>query len=118
MVERVFRALAAAAFDPGAAVRTDVFATERTSLKVWRVPPGQGVAAHRHPLGQDTWVVLRGAADYLLGGGARVQIGPGDVAVAPEGAVHGCVNAGAEEFVFVSMLSPAACGFEAATPDR
>ena len=44
--------------------------------------------------------------------GKTVTISAGDIAIAPTGAVHGFVNTGSEDFVFVSVVCPELAGFE------
>ena len=42
----------------GEPVRSVVLETEESVIVVWYVCPGQEIAAHVHPSGQDTWTVL------------------------------------------------------------
>ncbi|WP_253192373.1 cupin domain-containing protein, partial [Klebsiella pneumoniae] len=51
--------------------------------------PGQEIAAHIHPHGQDTWTVLSGMADYFQGNGIVRALREGEIAVARPGQVHG-----------------------------
>ncbi|MDA8066775.1 MAG: cupin domain-containing protein [Thermaerobacter sp.] len=110
---RIFRIPTAASSPGAAAVKTVIRTDETASVAFWRVPPGEEVHAHRHPQGQDTWVVLSGEAVYYLGGDQMGALHPGDIAVAGAGEVHGGRNTGSEELVFVSILSPASAGFAA-----
>lgn len=48
----------------GEPIRLVVLETEESVIVVWYVRPGQEIAAHIHPQGQDTWTVLSGSADY------------------------------------------------------
>ena len=41
------------------ATLTEIIVTPHSSIVVWGVKPGQTVAAHTHPDGQDTWVMVR-----------------------------------------------------------
>ena len=96
----------------GAPVRSVVTETPDAAVIVWHVGPGQEIAPHIHPEGQDTWIVRSGRAEYRPGGGKTEEIGKGDVVVAERGEVHGAVNSGSEPFIFVSVVSPAKAGFE------
>ena len=111
-------------FDPEAFVRfsdtkatvTEIVVTEHSSVAVWGVRPGQEVPAHLHPDGQDTWIMMRGALTYLLGNGARSTIQAGEIDVAEHHQVHGAINEGHEDAVFVSIYSAPKLGWEKATP--
>ena len=57
--------------------------------------------------------VLSGAGEYQLDvGGPSTRVVAGDVVVAHRGEVHGVLNVGPEPLVFVSVVSPAASGYE------
>ncbi|MDF3737236.1 cupin domain-containing protein, partial [Enterobacter hormaechei] len=73
--------------------------------------PGQEIAAHIHPHGQDTWAVLSGMADYFQGNGIVRALRVGEIAVARPGQVHGPRNTGTEPFVLVSVVASANAGF-------
>jgi len=92
--------------------RTVIHQTTEAALVVWHLLPGQEIPPHRHPAGQDTWTVVSGEADYLLGDGKSRAIKVGDVAIAAIGQIHGARNRGGEPFVFVSVVSPAEAGYE------
>ena len=80
---------------------------------------------HDHPLsfdmdrrmgssqGQDNWTILSGEGQYQIAAtAASIPIAPGDVVVAHRGEVHGFYNNGSEPLVFVSVVAPAASGYE------
>ncbi len=97
----------------GEPVRSVVTESRDAVVVAWSLQPGQEIAAHVHPYGQDTWTILRGAGDYYLDAvGARQAIGAGDVVVAPMGAVHGVVNSGDGLLLFISVVSPGEAGYE------
>lgn len=94
-------------------LRSVIIETEQAAVVAWIVLPGQRIASHVHPQGQDTWIVLRGCGDYVIGhGGAVRMLGAGDIAIARTGDVHGVYNAGHEPLVFISVVSPAGAGYE------
>jgi quercetin dioxygenase-like cupin family protein len=78
---------------------------------VWHLHPGQEIATHIHPRGQDTWTVITGEADYLQGEGIVTSLKAGDIAIAKPGQAHGARNSGSVPFVFVSVVAPANAGF-------
>jgi len=92
-------------------IRSVVLETPDSVVIVWHVAPGQEIAAHHHPAGQDTWTVLSGSADYYLGGGRQQPLKAGDIAIARPGELHGAVNRGDSPFVFVSVVSSNQAGY-------
>ena len=95
----------------GEPIRSVVLETPDSVIVVWHVHPGQEIAAHIHPNGQDTWTVLSGTADYFQGNGVMHALKQGEIAVALPGQVHGARNTGAEPFVFVSVVASANAGY-------
>ena len=103
-------------FSDEKATVTEISITEHSSIAVWGVRPGQEVPAHIHPDGQDTWVMLRGSLNYYLGNGERMTIRAGQVDVAEHHQVHGAINDGSEDAVFLSIYSAPKLGWQKATP--
>jgi quercetin dioxygenase-like cupin family protein len=96
----------------GEPIRSVVVQTPDATVVAWTVKPGQRIAAHVHPHGQDTWTVLSGAGEYQVDvDGASRMLGPGDIAVAPVGAVHGVLATGGVPLVFVSVVCPGEAGY-------
>ena len=95
----------------GEPIRSVVLETRDSIIVVWHVHPGQEIAAHVHPNGQDTWTVLSGMADYFQGNGIVRALREGEIAVARPGQVHGARNIGTEPFVFVSVVASANAGY-------
>jgi uncharacterized protein with HEPN domain/quercetin dioxygenase-like cupin family protein len=95
----------------GEPIRSVVLETRDSIIVVWHVHPGQEIAAHIHPHGQDTWTVLSGMADYFQGNGIVRALREGEIAVARPGQVHGARNTGTEPFVLVSVVASANAGF-------
>lgn len=96
----------------GEPVRSVVLQTGDSTVVVWHILPGQEIAAHVHPHGQDTWTVLSGSADYFQGNGVVARVKTGDIAVARPGQVHGARNTDpALPFIFVSVVAPGDPGF-------
>ena len=110
--ERIFHS--ADFFQPsdGEPLRTVVTESPEAVIVAWCVLPGQRIAAHVHPHGQDTWTILAGEGEYLLDGtGTTRRVGAGHVVVAHTGCVHGVHNTGAQPLLFVSVVSPAEAGY-------
>jgi quercetin dioxygenase-like cupin family protein len=97
----------------GEPLRSVVTETVDAAVVAWHVAPGQRISPHRHPHGQDTWTVLSGRGLYQLDADGRTTfVRAGDVVVAPTGAVHGVLNDGEVDLVILSVVSPAASGYE------
>lgn len=97
----------------GVPIRSVITESADAAVVAWYVQPGQRISAHVHPDGQDTWTILSGCGEYRVGNNEEsVAIAQGDVLVAHRREVHGVLNTGQEPLVFVSIVSPAASGFE------
>ena len=92
--------------------RIVVTASPDAAVVCWQVEPGQRIALHTHPTGQDTWIVMSGEGVYFdAEGAAGLALRPGVVAVARRGEVHGALNTGTVALRFISVVSPAESGF-------
>jgi quercetin dioxygenase-like cupin family protein len=110
--DRVFSVRESMQPSDGEPIRSVITESEHAAVIVWHVKPGQSIQAHVHPSGQDTWTVLSGSGHYQLDDkGSSRLISRGDVAVAPQGCVHGVRNDGVQPLVFVSVVAPAAAGY-------
>jgi len=116
MNERIFTVEDHVRFSDEKAVVTEIITTTSSSIAVWGVRPGQEVEAHFHPDGQDTWIMLRGTLTYYLGGGQKRTLSTGQVDVADRGEVHGAINEGNEDAVFLSIYSAPKIGYVKTSP--
>lgn len=97
----------------GEPIRSVVVESSDSVVVAWHVNPGQKIAAHVHPAGQDTWTILSGHGEYQLqAAGESKPIAAGDIVIAPSGCVHGVFNNGTEPLRFISVVSPASAGYE------
>ena len=103
--ERIFDPEQLVRFSIEEATVTEIVITEHSSIAVWGVHPGQQVPAHTHPDGQDTWIMIRGELTYYLGDGQKKIISAGQIDVAEPLQVHGAINEGSEDVVFLSIYS-------------
>ena len=94
----------------GEPIRSVVLETNDSVVVVWHAHPGQEIAAHVHPHGQDTWTVISGEAEYYQGDGVVTHLKTGDIAIAKPGQVHGAMNSGSEPFIFVSVVASGDAG--------
>lgn len=98
---------------PGEPIRAVITESPDACVVAWHVDPGQTVAAHVHPRGQDTWTILSGQGEYTFhASGESRTIVAGDVVLARTGDVHGVTNHGSEPLRFISVVSPADAGYE------
>jgi quercetin dioxygenase-like cupin family protein len=96
-------------------IRSVITESPDAVIVAWHILPGQAIAAHIHPHGQDTWTILAGEGAYYLDQTGTTQpIAAGDVVIAPIGAVHGVVNHGIEPLRFISVVAPATAGYQLA----
>ncbi len=101
----------------GEPVRSVVLETEHSVIVAWHVAPGQRIAAHTHPQGQDTWTILSGHGQYQTDEqGEFVNVVPGDVVVARQGEVHGVLCTSPEPLMFISVVAPLEAGYVPLTP--
>ncbi|HLG25032.1 MAG TPA: cupin domain-containing protein [Candidatus Nanoarchaeia archaeon] len=112
--KRIFTIKNLVKFSDEKAIVNLVAATEHSIIFAWGVKPGQEVEAHTHPKGQDTWIMVQGELTYYLGNGQIQKIKAGQIDVAPKNVVHGCVNEGNEDAIFISIYSPRDVGYEEA----
>lgn len=111
--ERIYKS--AECFQPtdGDPIRSVVAESPEAVIVAWHVKPGQRIAAHVHPHGQDTWTILSGQGQYQVDAtGEKRLIVAGDIVVANTGKVHGVFNDGSEPLLFVSVVAPANAGYE------
>lgn len=71
------------------------------SLFLVDAAPGQGSSLHVHPYAE-TWVVKRGAAEFIVGDEAA-HASPGDIVVAPAEVPHRWTNIGSDRLELVCI---------------
>lgn len=68
-------------------------------------PDFEGVDAHSHADHVDSFYVLEGEAEFLMGD-ETVRLGPGGYVAAPVGVVHGFRNVGGGELRMLNVHAP------------
>lgn len=97
----------------GEPIRSVVAESKDAVVVAWYIKPGQEIPAHIHPHGQDTWTILAGKGNYYLDdAGTTKSIVAGDIAIAHVGCVHGVFNNGDQPLIFISVVAPAAAGYQ------
>lgn len=98
-------------------IRSVIVESEHSVVVAWHVEPGQAIAPHTHPDGQDTWTILSGQGQYQIDErGKAVAVVPGDVVIAKKGQVHGVVCTGSEPLRFISVVAPLEAGYVPLSP--
>ena len=96
----------------GEPIRSVVQESNHSIIVAWHVEPGQSIAPHTHPAGQDTWTILSGYGEYQINEqGNTVKVTAGDVVVAKQGQVHGVTCTSTEPLRFISVVSPIEAGY-------
>ena len=97
----------------GEPIRSVITESPDAVVVAWHVNPGQRIATHVHPHGQDTWTILSGQGEYQFNSnGESIHISTGDIVIAPTASAHGVHNNGDEPLRFISVVAPAAAGYE------
>jgi quercetin dioxygenase-like cupin family protein len=110
---RVFAAADHMQVAKGEPIRSVIVESSYCVIVAWHVEPGQVIAAHVHPAGDDAWTILSGTGDYQVdASGGTVPICPGDVVLARSGQVHGVRCTSDVPLRFVSVVSPLQAGYE------
>jgi quercetin dioxygenase-like cupin family protein len=115
-IQRTFDVENLVRFAEDKAIVTEIATTKHSSIAVWGVRPNQQVQAHTHPDGQDTWIMVRGELTYYLGNGEKKIISAGQIDIAEPSQVHGAINEGLEDAVFISIYSAPTLKVVAASP--
>ncbi|HQN69295.1 MAG TPA: cupin domain-containing protein [Anaerolineaceae bacterium] len=68
-----------------------------------RIPPGSSIGVHVHEGEQETFFILCGSGE-VLEKGEWLPIGPGDVAICPNGCQHGIRNTGNEDIEMIALI--------------
>ena len=110
--QRVYKSSDHMQVSDGEPIRSVVVESEHSVIVAWHVEPGQTIAPHTHPHGQDTWTILSGQGQYQVDEqGHTVAVAPGDVVIARRGQVHGVLCTSSEPLRFISVVAPAEAGY-------
>ncbi|OSI32448.1 cupin domain-containing protein [Neisseria dumasiana] len=99
--------------NPAESIRTVLHQGSDMNLVLWQLPLGGILPPHRHPAGEDIWVVLKGCAEIWGDDNSRQAVAAGDSVVIDTSCRHGLRNTGEQDCVLLSVLRPQA-GFETA----
>ncbi|MED4533965.1 cupin domain-containing protein [Metabacillus fastidiosus] len=113
MKERVFEVDKIAKFSSEQAQKNFFYETERTVGAIWCLEPGQDLYVHSHSAVDDIWVCIQGEGVYYPDLENEIPIKAGMILLAKPNQIHGMLNTGTENFMFVGF----ACGDNPATMD-
>lgn len=85
-------------------------ATEELSVDVYYFAPGQVLAYHKHPTGDQVFTIIQGEGRFHLDPGTEVtrEVQAGDVILVPKDTWHQLVNRGADSLIAIqSTRQPA-----------
>ena len=80
--------------------------SRRITITVVHLEPGACQPRHTHASSEQIWYALVGSGTLLLADGAKRRFTSGDAVRFADGDVHGLVNDGNTEFVYLSVTSP------------
>lgn len=110
--QRVYKSSDYMQVSDGEPIRSVVVESAHSVIVAWHVEPGQAIAPHIHPEGQDTWSILSGQGLYQIDQqGSTVVVSPGDVVIARKGQVHGVRCTSSEALRFISVVAPPDAGY-------
>ena len=80
--------------------------SERVTITEVHLEAGASQPRHVHDSSEQIWCALKGTGKLLLSDGGEREFVCGDVARFADGDVHGLLNDGGDEFVYISVTSP------------
>ena len=80
--------------------------SSRVTITRVTVASGATNPPHRHEWSEQIWVALSGEGTLILDDDRTIDLHEGDVVRFAEGDLHGLVNLGVVEFVYLSVTSP------------
>jgi mannose-6-phosphate isomerase-like protein (cupin superfamily) len=65
--------------------------------------PGQAQKTHMHPSTDHAWFIVSGTGEVTMEDGKKVIVGAGNFLVHPRNTVHGLINVGQDNLVYVAL---------------
>jgi len=78
----------------------------RVTITRITMEPGATSARHVHPASEQIWLVEKGNAQLLMDNGETDRLRAGDVVRTPAGTIHGVINTGSEQFIYLAVTTP------------
>lgn len=80
--------------------------SERVTITEVHLAPGASQPRHTHDASEQIWYATKGTGKLLLADDQTMEFGAGDVVRFADRDVHGLLNDGDSEFVYVSVTAP------------
>lgn len=80
--------------------------SERVTVTEVHLEAGASQPRHTHEASEQIWYAVRGRGKLLLENGVEREFQAGDVTRFADGDVHGLLNDGGIEFVYISITAP------------
>ncbi len=80
--------------------------SRRVTITEVHLEPGASQPRHTHEASEQIWYALQGNGKLLLADGAEQPFSAGDVARFADNDVHGLLNDGGTEFIYISVTAP------------
>ena len=78
----------------------------RVTITEVHLDPGASQPRHTHSSSEQIWYALHGSGTLLLAEESERAFEAGDIVRFADGDVHGLLNSGSEEFVYLSVTAP------------
>ncbi|MDY7078444.1 MAG: cupin domain-containing protein [Chloroflexota bacterium] len=86
--------------------RTVGESTERHSLAYVVIPPGKSAPLHNHPEAEESYYILKGEAQMVLGDEEAI-VGPGQAILIPPSSPHKISSIGEDDLELLAVCVPA-----------
>ena len=80
--------------------------SKRVTITEVHLEPGASQPRHIHDASEQTWYAVQGKGKLLLADNAEQEFSAGDVVRFEDKDVHGLLNDGDTEFVYISVTAP------------
>lgn len=87
-------------------INPDNSASERVTITEVHLEIGASQPRHIHEDSEQIWYALQGVGKLLLGGDEEQEFRAGDVVRFAQKDVHGLLNDGDKEFIYISVTAP------------
>lgn len=94
-----------AAFSPDKMNKVNLYESPKLFCDVYCLEPGQSQKPHTHTDNDKIYLALTGTCEVQVGEQTS-PLEPGQVAVAPAGAIHGIVNRSTEPATLLVVMAP------------
>ena len=84
----------------------DNSSSKRITITEVHVEPGACQPRHLHKDSEQVWYALKGTGKLLLADEREMDFSAGDVARFSDGDIHGLLNCGGTEFIYLSVTAP------------